>query len=420
MTDTAYKEETTHSVTTSESGTSVGAAAASSAESSSSSKRAKCTNEAKRKEESFSMLEQVDRMENIMNKDKLITTKELEDILENCSQTGQYTELTKKIGEGLRSPVNLNHSFLREEVLKATSNGGTAPTLYSASVEDAGIDTGNLRRLMEKIYSLDKEGPKNALVHAYEAAMNEQLIYADDPQRAVNELGDFPLNNAVHLRQFLIVAVDPQCMDPDSHRALKLVYKLADKLKSEARRVFAHWLSNLPAETLTYIVQCAQQFITLRLCQGSATIHEIRPPVNWLSLLHDANEVVHERCGRYPVPYEEFYNDVVSTEVNLEVRSLMILVWQISFIFILCVRIPTRMISEDGWTIGKKKNKVNVLKRYFLFATIRSSWMLELKVPFLNWTRDTKWLSNTVIVSWVFVWEDSISPTLNSKFDGTI
>eukprot|EP01138_Halocafeteria_seosinensis_P016330 gb/GECG01016661.1/.p1 GENE.gb/GECG01016661.1/~~gb/GECG01016661.1/.p1 ORF type:complete len:826 (+),score=108.45 gb/GECG01016661.1/:1-2478(+) len=266
--------------------------------------------------ENFQYTEKKSKDHPVVKKDDILTVSGIENLLDSCSQQGQYTELTRTIGKTLRSPVLLNHSFLREDVYHAAE--GSYPGICNASPDDSGIDADRLHKALTRIYELNHEGPRNALAHAYEAAFQEQLLWLDNPQMALRDAGVYPLSDAVQLRQFLVVALDPQCMDPDSHFALKYLYRLADKVQPQARSVLSTWFSYLSEDTLQYIVQCTQQFITLRLCQGNVAVNEIRPSVTWLALLHDANEMLYKRTGRRAVSYDEFYNDVVSTEVNLE------------------------------------------------------------------------------------------------------
>lgn len=188
------------------------------------------------------------------------------------------------------------------------------------SLEHSGIDVAGLEALYATMAGAPVEGVSAALLGAQEHLW-----------RHVPSLPPYTLAAGVGLRIFMVTALNPGTIDPDYHEHVMVpMWKEFAALPAEACELLSQWLSHVSPAAMQNMVDSVQQFITVKIIGGQANIHNMPPPVQWMAMLKEANELARKRFegggapveGAAPdgrlVPYTAFYNDVVCNQISLQ------------------------------------------------------------------------------------------------------
>ncbi len=251
-----------------------------------------------------------------------VSVASMREMIQAAAQADDFAPVVRFVGQHFRDISFICHSFLQ------TTADSASPALPTA--QHSGVDIEGAA----DCFKLMVESPSDAV--------RNSLLYATKSLWGSPHLLGGRASSAVQLRPILITCVNPAIEDPDYHDdVLVPLWEYALNLPAQASKLLQTWLSRFPGKTFQHILASAQQFITLKIISGEASVGNMKAPMEWMQLLHRANEQAAQRAkedkhsaaiagrsaaravehsghedGRM-VPYTAFYNDVVSSEISL-------------------------------------------------------------------------------------------------------
>lgn len=244
-------------------------------------------------------------------------------MLQEAAESTEYTPIVRFLGKHFSSIPFMCHSFLQER--------GLGEAAAAPSAQGSGIDVSGASQCFKALVDSPSDAVRNSLLFASKSLWQTLL-----------RRGASSVPSAVHLRPLLLTCLNPAIEDPDYHDdVLVPLWQYALSLPKQASSLLQTWLSHFSGEVFGRILAATQQYITLKIISGQARVDNMKAPMQWMQMLHHANEQAAQRAkadkhsaaiagrsaaravehsgqddGRM-VPYTAFYNDVVSGEISL-------------------------------------------------------------------------------------------------------
>eukprot|EP00743_Colponemidia_sp_Colp-15_P004177 GILK01004507.1.p1 GENE.GILK01004507.1~~GILK01004507.1.p1 ORF type:complete len:764 (-),score=138.27 GILK01004507.1:85-2061(-) len=300
-----------------------------------------------------------------------LTVPEFMSLLSDADE-GNTLPAVQRIGEVFSNADALNDSFM------ATMRAGQPNCL---SEQESCVNIEIMSMLYTKLQDTRAKAPSVAV--SFDTAVSTLSSTLLVRAKTITHPRD--------LRLFYMLLENPLFLDPSFHPALLSLMKAIVRLPSSAHDILSNWYTKHTKAKFQQLVGVIQQFITIQL-YSTRLIDDLAAATRTLNILYQANEK-----ARF-IPFTEFYNDAVNSEINLKDDykrwKIMPVLDRTSFAFCLYPWIldpasKAKVLQIDSIVQMRNEFQEAIVRNLFMMGSASASPYLILKVRRDNLIQDT-------------------------------
>lgn len=252
----------------------------------------------------------------IIPNEEVLSLAKLHVWIAEATTSGSYSQLMSRVYATYSDSDALNVSFSSSIPLNNADENGhghekadevsTSTTMMVSSTTATttascfGVDVAAATAGFHALFKVQHTGLENALRNGLESLVSQPWFIVKS------------WNEVAALRQFLVILSHPRLLDPESRRIVGGLCKLFYFLPKASKQLLAtEWRDNTSDSYLLSLLATLQQYMSIQLYAGES-VDTVFAAASLLGILAHMNET-----ERPFVHYNEFYNDVVNSDINL-------------------------------------------------------------------------------------------------------